>query len=249
MIKNITLSVILTLCVSCHTSSPLFQYKEGRKTSLTKDILEEFYETKETVLTPGDKISISIWSHNDMSVGSVNNVYSSTESSGKWLLVDDDGMVNIPRLGRLKLSGITVSEANYLLEQKYGETLRDPIINVRVLNHFITILGEVNNPGRYRLENEKISLVEAVGLAGGLTDYSENQSVDLVRIVNGEPIKFTLDLTNINALPKENIILKPRDVVYINHTKLKTWDKNLAKISLITSIITGIAVLAFSLVK
>ena len=248
MIKNITLSAILTLCVSCHVSSPLFQYKEGAS-SLTKEILTEFYETKEPLLAPGDKISISIWSHNDMSVGSVNNVYSSTEASGKWLLVDDDGNVNIPRLGRLKLSGITVNEANYLLEQKYGETLRDPIINVRVLNHFITVLGEVNNPGRYRLENEKLSLVEAVGLAGGLTDYSENQSIDLVRIVDGEPIKFTLDLTNINALPKEDIVLKSRDVIYINHTRLKTWDKNLAKISLITSIITGIAVLVSSLAR
>ena len=216
---------------------------------MTKEILTEFYETKEPLLAPGDKISISIWSHNDMSVGSVNNVYSSTEASGKWLLVDDDGNVNIPRLGRLKLSGITVNEANYLLEQKYGETLRDPIINVRVLNHFITVLGEVNNPGRYRLENEKLSLVEAVGLAGGLTDYSENQSIDLVRIVDGEPIKFTLDLTNINALPKEDIVLKSRDVIYINHTRLKTWDKNLAKISLITSIITGIAVLVSSLAR
>jgi len=197
----------------------------------------------EPVLTAGDKITISVWGHRELSIGSVNSIYTSGEETGKWLILDIDGKVNLPKIGRVKVGGLTTKEANYFLEQQYSTILKDPIINIRVLNHFVTILGEVNNPGRFSLDNEMVSLVEILGLAKGLTAYSKNDSIELIRIVNGESIKLTVNLTELASLPQKNVILQPDDIIHVGASKAKANDRNLGKASLITSIITGAAVI------
>lgn len=234
--------LIISLLSSCHTSKPLFGHVEN---SLLNDSLAiQLLTSVEPILKAGDKITISIWNHNDLSIGSVNSVYTSNKATGKWLQLDDEGKVNLPKIGRIQLKGLTVKEANYFLEQQYSNILKDPIINIRVLNHFVTVLGEVINPGRYSLDNETISLVEILGEAKGLTAYSQNEAIELVRIVNGQSIKLTVNLTDLASLPQKNIILQPDDIIHVGATKAKSNDRNLGKISLITSIVTGVAVIA-----
>ena len=94
------------------------------------------------------------------------------------------------------------------------------------------------------MDNETISLVEILGEAKGLTAYSENEAIELVRIINGQSIKLTVNLTDLVSLPERNIILQPDDIIHVGATKAKSNDRNLGKISLITSIVTGIAVIA-----
>ncbi len=227
---------------SCFTSKPLFSKVENQQ--LNDSLAIQLLTSVEPTLKAGDKITISIWNHNDLSIGSVNSVYTSNEATGKWLQLDDEGKVNLPKAGRIQLKGLTVKEANYFLEQQYSDILKEPVVNIRVLNHYVTILGEVTNPGRYSLDNETISLVEILGEAKGLTAYSRNEEIELVRIVNGQSIKLTVDLTDLVTLPEKNIILQPDDIIHVGATKAKSNDRNLGKISLITSIVTGIAVIA-----
>jgi len=144
---------------------------------------------------------------------------------------------------------LTVKEANYFLEQSYSSILKDPIINIRVLNHFVTVLGEVNKPGRYSLNSETISLVEILGEAKGLTAYSKNEDIELIRIVNGQSIKWRANLTDLAILPTKNILLQPDDIIHVGATKAKVNDRNLGKASLITSIVTGVAVIISVFVK
>ncbi len=210
---------------------------------LNDSLVFQILKPIEPVLKMGDKITMSIWNHNDLSIGSVNSVYTSNEGTGKWLLLDDEGKINLPKIGRVKLGGLTVKEANYFLEQQYGVILKDPIINIRVLNHFVTVLGEVNNPGRYSLDNETVSLIEILGEAKGLTAYSKNESVELIRILNGQSIKLSVDFSDLVSLPDKNIILQPDDIIHVGATKAKSNDRNLGKVSLITSIVTGVAVI------
>ena len=163
--------------------------------------------------------------------------------------LDDEGKVNLPKIGRTKIAGLTVKEANYFLEKTYAEILKDPTINIRVLNHFVTVLGEVNNPGRYSLDNETISLVEILGEAKGLTAYSKNEEIEIVRIVNGQSLKWRVNLTDLATLSSRNIVLQPDDIVHVGATKAKANDRNLGKASLITSIVTGAAVIISVFVK
>lgn len=235
-------SMFALLClVSCQTSQPLFSY---HSTPIANDSLaKQLLIPVEPVLASGDKITMSIWGHNDLSIGSVNSVYTSNESTGKWLILDKEGLANLPQIGRVKLAGFTVKEANYFLEQRYGAILKDPIINVRVLNHFVTVLGEVKAPGRYSLNNEMLTLIDALAQAGGLGDYAQNDDVELVRIINGQSVKLSVNLLDLSSLPSQNIALQPKDIVYVGATRTKDQDRNLSKISLITSIATGLAVI------
>ena len=241
MLRLCSFLLLTFLLSSCQTSKPIFSTVVN---PVVNDSLAlQFNKIVEPVLKTGDKITMSIWNHNDLSIGSVNSVYTSNASTGKWLQLDDEGKVNLPKIGRTKISGLTVKESNYFLEQAYSGILKDPIINIRVLNHFVTVLGEVNNPGRYSLDNETISLVEILGEAKGLTGYSKNEAVELVRIINGQSVKWSVDLTDLSALPSKNIILQPDDIIHVGATKAKANDRNLGKASLITSIVTGLAVI------
>jgi len=237
VILLITASLLIT---SCQSTQPLFEYKS---IEANQSMLKEFYIPSEPILTEGDKITLSIWGHEELSIGSVNSVYTSNEKSGKWLVLDPEGKVNLPRIGRIKLGGLTVKEAGYYLEQQYGRILTNPIINVRVLNHFVTVLGEVNKPGRYNLENDAVSLIELLGMAEGLSNYSQNEKLEVIRIINDQPVKLTIDLTDLASLPQKNITLQRDDVVYIGPTKRKDKDRNLEKATLVASIATGIAVI------
>ena len=241
MYKIFTSILIISFLSSCHTSKPLFSSIQDIE--LNDSLASQILVSVAPVLKTGDKITMSIWNHNDLSIGSVNSVYTSNESTGKWLQLDDEGKVNLPKIGRTKLMGLTVKEANYFLEQQYDAILKNPIINIRVLNHFVTVLGEVNNPGRYRLDNEMVSLVEILGEAKGLTAYSKNESIELVRIINRQSIKLTVNLTELVSLPNKNIVLQPDDIIHVGATKAKSNDRNLGKVSLITSIVTGVAVI------
>ena len=241
MFKILSFLCLVSLFTSCQTSNPLFS--KVSNPALNDALSIEFMTVAEPVLKTGDKITMSIWNHNDLSIGSINSVYTSNESTGKWLQLDDEGKVNLPKIGRTKLIGFTTKEANYFLEQAYSGILKDPIINIRVLNHFVTVLGEVNNPGRFSLDNETISLVDILGEAKGLTAYSKNESIELIRIVNGQSLKWSVNLTDLAILPSKNIALQPDDIIHVGATKAKANDRNLGKVSLITSIVTGVAVI------
>ncbi len=231
------LSLILS---SCSTPTTLFTDTEDSSARLP----QSFYgKVQDPVLGPGDKITISIWGHEDLSIGSVNSIYNSNEETGKWVILDDDGMVNLPKIGRVKISGYTAKEANFFLEQQYQKHLKDPIINIKILNHYVTVLGEVNRAGNYKIDNERVSLIQLLGEAGGLTDYAKADGIRLIREEKNISTHYHIDLSNAELLHQQNIILQPNDVVYVIPKKGKETGKKAAKAAPFVGIITGVAVL------
>ena len=186
---------LLSLLASC--SSPQQLFESNRQTSSNRQILQQHFSPKEPVIQAGDKITLSIWGHEELSIGSVNSVFSSNESTGKWIVVDNDGEVNLPQIGRVKVAGYDVKEINYMLESKYSKLLKDPIINVKVLNHFVTVLGEVNSPGKYQLDNEQVSLVQMIGEAKGLSAYAKGQDIKVIRNVTRQPVELIVNMTDL----------------------------------------------------
>ena len=197
----------------------------------------------EPTLSPGDKISISIWGHEDLSIGSINSPYMTDEETGRWVILDKEGEVNLPKIGRVNLAGYNVKEAGYFLEELYVKHVQNPVVNVRVLNHFVTILGEVNKPGKYRIDNEEVNLIELLGEAEGYTLYAKMDEVQLIREVNGKNVKFPIDFTGIGSLNTGNAILNPDDIIYVPAIKRKSSDEALKRAIPIASIATGIALI------
>jgi len=237
----IALSIAAFLLSSCTTSKSLFQSDLTAIENASN--LSTHFINIEPTLKPGDKITMSIFGHDEWSVGSINTNFSTNEATGRWLLLDADGQVNLPRIGRLKLAGYTAKEVNYLLEQKYAEIIKNPIINVRVLNHFVTVLGEVNKPGKYRIENEETNLIQMLGMAQGLSPYAENTRLKIIRTVNNRPVELSIDMTDLVTAHQYNITLRPDDVVYIESNRKKSSEEFFKIATPLAGIATAVAVL------
>ncbi len=213
------------------------------------EILTKYFKAKEPVLQSGDKITISIWGHEDLSIGSVNSAFASNEETGKWVVLNNDGEVNLPKIGRIKLSGLNLKEVNYQLETSYSKYIKNPIINVRVLNHYVTVLGEVNKPGKYELDNETIRLVEMLGQAEGLGEYANAKHIKIIRTVNQQPVELITDMSQLISLRDYNVILQPGDVVVVSSNGKKSLDEKLKRATPVAGIITAVALVVSLILK
>ncbi len=143
-------------------------------------------------------------------------------------LIDVNGNIEFPVLGTLKLGGLSRSEANKYLKTKLSEYIVNPIVNIRLANFTISVLGEVKNPGTYTIDDERISLTQALGLAGDLTIFGRRDNVFLIREVNGKKKYSKFDLTSINVVNSPNYYLTQNDVIYIepNNAKIRASSYN-----------------------
>ena len=136
-------------------------------------------------------------------------------------LVNKDGDINFPILGALKVLDKSTRELAAELEAALGRYVKDPLVNVRIQNFKVTVLGEVRNPGVFRVENETISILEALGRAGDLTIQGERTSVTLIRTEDNEQKRISVDLTQQNLFDSPYYYLAQNDVLYVAPNKAK----------------------------
>jgi len=136
-------------------------------------------------------------------------------SNGQTYLVEADSTVALPMLGHVKVAGLTRVEASTYIEALYRKELKDPIIELKIINLKVTVLGEVKNQGIYMLSREHTPLIEIIGSAGGLTDKASSKNIKIIRGDLQSPQVFELDLTDIKTLSDPRIMLQNNDVIYI----------------------------------
>ena len=134
-------------------------------------------------------------------------------------LVDQAGEIDFPVIGKLKIEGLSPDELRNLLRDRLSDYLKDPIINIRLLNFTVTILGEVNRPGTYPVGGEQITLLEALGFAGDLTVRGIRENVLVIRDFNGTKVYTRIDLTSKNMVKSPVYYLTQNDVVYVEPNK------------------------------
>ena len=194
--------------------------------------------TYEHRINVDDKLSVSLWNHDNMSIGSVFGIYNSNEVYGKWILVDTDGNAMMPKIGKVNLVGLTVTEAADTLAVLYAEILVNPILVVKVLNREVTVLGEVRTPGKYILEKESNTLTELIGSAQGFEFYADKENILLLRNNKSYHIDFTkLEYNNYQVL------VQAGDVISVPSRNGKMVDKRAPTLIAFASAITAIAVL------
>lgn len=130
-------------------------------------------------------------------------------------LIDKEGSIDFPVIGKLKVAGLSAEELRVLLRQKLSDYLKDPIINIRLKNFTVTILGEVNRPGTYPVNGERITILEALGFAGDLTVKGVRNNVMVIRDFDGTKVYTRLDLTKKEAMSSPVFYLTQNDVVYV----------------------------------
>jgi polysaccharide export outer membrane protein len=134
-------------------------------------------------------------------------------------IVDKSGNIDFPVIGQVKVSGLTAEETKALLKEKLAAYLKDPIINIRLKNFTVTILGEVKQPGTYPVIGEQITILEALGLANDLGIKGKRDNVLVIREFNGTKIYHRIDLTSKEALNSPVYYLTQNDVVYVEPNK------------------------------
>ncbi|RXJ45955.1 polysaccharide biosynthesis/export family protein [Gelidibacter gilvus] len=166
-------------------------------------------------------------------------------------LIDYNGNIEFPVLGTLHIAGMTRIELTEMLKEKISEYAKDPIINIRLVNFTVTIIGEVGNPGTYTIQDERISLPEALGMAKDLTIYGKRQNVLLIREVDGKKKFAKIDLTSVNAISSPLYYLQQNDVIVVepNKAKIRSSSYNQNNSVLISAIGTLTTIIAVFLIK
>ena len=132
-------------------------------------------------------------------------------------LIDENGNIDFPVLGKIKLAGLTRSQATDMMQKKLSQYIKDPTVNINLVNFRITVLGEVTRPGTYTISHEKITLPEALGMAGDLTIYGMRKDVVVIREIEGQKTFYHVDLTsNQSVFDSPVYYLDQNDIVYVS---------------------------------
>lgn len=166
-------------------------------------------------------------------------------------LIDYEGYIEFPVLGKIKMAGLTRTEATAMLKEKIKVYARDPIVNIRLANFTVTIIGEVNSPGTFTIQDERITLLEALGLANDLSIFGQRKNVLLIREVDGQKKFAKIDLTSINAVNSPLYYLQQNDVIVVepNNAKIRQSNYNPNNGLLISAIGTLTTIVAVFIVN
>lgn len=137
-------------------------------------------------------------------------------------LVNKEGMIDFPVLGQLKLGGKTRDEITTMMKDKLNKYLKTPIVNIRIMNYKVTVQGEVTRPGSYTINSERITLPEALSLAGDLTIYGKRNNVLIIREIDGKKSINRVDLTKADFINSPFYYLSQNDYVYVEPNGAKS---------------------------
>jgi polysaccharide export outer membrane protein len=256
----IVLAVIFSSAISsCSTPKNIPYFKDVPDTAKQRIIDQAAYYTP--VIQPDDILQVNIqtldanttaqlnqqnavsWPNNN---GSQTGSTSAIPSNISGYLVDREGFVILPLLGKVSVKGKTTDQVRDDIRGKAAEFYKDPVVNVRFANFKVTVLGEVARPSSYIMPNEKITLLDAIGMAGDLTIYGKRENVLLIRDNNGKKEFVRFDLNSSNIFSSPYFFLHQGDVVYVepNKSKVASTDATqVRRIAILTSAVTLLIVI------
>lgn len=208
-----------------------------REKGITDDALKSYYEAKlpDYKLKSKDELYIQITSLDDPStnilskfgnLSNSNNIISPYGASLSSFEVDRYGYVLLPLIGEIKVENRSIPEVSAMLQDSLSHILSKPTVTVKLVNRYVSVLGEVQNPGHFSYSQEKLTVFNALGLAGDITDYGDRNNIILARNENGKNMRINIDLTSSEIMGSEYYYLRPNDMVYVKPMRKKYWGMN-----------------------
>ena len=235
---NLTILFVVLALTSCKSTKEIsyFQDIEDYQKATPTEVV--YYNAK---ICPDDQLAISV-SSIDPNAVAVFNV-------GGTYLVDSQGYINYPVLGKLEVAGKTRPELIAELEKEISKYVKSPIVTVNITNFKISVLGEINRPGTIVIGSERVSILDAISLAGDLTIQGQRDNILLIRDNNGvkEYARFNLNSSDILSSPY--YYLQQNDIVYVEPNKARKGNSKYSQnaqynVSLISTIISAVSVIA-----
>lgn len=181
--------------------------------------------------------------------------YTTAQPTLQTYLVSNEGTIDFPVLGELKLGGLTKKQAEQMIVEKLKPYIKEiPIVTVRMVNYKISVIGEVARPGTFTINNEKVNLLEALAMAGNMTVYGLRDNVKLIREdYNGKQQIITLDLNKAETILSPYYWLQQNDIVYVTPNKAKARNSDIGNSTSLwfsaTSIVVSLASLLVTILK
>ena len=256
---SIIVLLVAVLATSCISQRRLSYLRDV--TAVSADSINKTYQTlDENYITKGDMLSIFVNALDiqavqafNMPVANVQNLGSKMVTSntgsgslqGYW--VDPEGNIDFPVLGKLHIEGMTTTQLKDTLTQLISRSVKDPIININFMNFFVTVLGEVKNPGRHAVNSQGMTIFEALGLAGDLTIYGKRNNVLVSREVNGKMEFARLNLNDQAIFASPYYHIRQNDVIYVEPNNARAISSQ--NIPLYLSVITTLGSMATVIVS
>lgn len=207
-------------------------------------------------LKPYDELYIRITSLDEAAANVFANANSQQELTGMQPYgaslvshtINKEGYLQLPLIGNVLIKDKTIAQVSQIITDSLIHILSQPIVNVKLVNRYISVLGEVRNPGHFTFTQEKLTIYDALGLAGDMTIYANRQEVLLSRNENQKNTITKIDLTNPEILGSNYYYLRPNDMVYVKPMNKRVWGMAQFPFALILSTITT-ALLIYTVVK
>jgi polysaccharide export outer membrane protein len=204
-------------------------------------------EVKPYLIHENDWLEMHIFSNDGFRLVDVTstNITSSASSEGITYLVEENGAVKLPVIGRVPLKGMSIKEAENFLQEKYSVYYKDPFVILRVVSRqAIVFMNDGGKGSVIHLENDHTTLFEALALAGGITDYSKANSIKIIRGNIKNPEVFMADVSTIEGLKNSTLQVYPNDIIYIDsgsNLRKRITTEIVPYISLLTSFLVLLA--------
>jgi len=222
VLKFLAITLSIVSLVSCVSKEKILYIQQGVKSDNNNSF--------EITIQPDDVLQINVLSENpevtipyNMQTTLMIGVSEENPEQRRQIsyLVDSNGMIDYPVLGKIKLAGLSKSEAIIHIQNLLKEHIKDAVVNIRIMNFKFTVLGEVNRPGSFSNPSERITLLEALGQAGDMTIYGTRNNILVIRENNGTKTTQRVDITKPDFINSEWYYLSQNDVVYVEPNKTR----------------------------
>lgn len=245
---------IIVLVSSCSANKQIIYFQDIQNTK-SADI-ENSAVYKEPVIQPDDNLSINIFTLNQQTGAIINqaaatpilggNANSAMSQQVTGFIVDKNGDIELALAGKIHVAGLTTYEARQTVRETVVKYYNEPNVQLRFANFKVSVLGEVNSPSTYNMPNEKVSIMDALSLAGDLTVYGRRDNVLIVRDNNGKKQYAHVNLNSSEIFNSPFFYLKQNDLVYVEPNKAKNTANNASQVQVIGIITSVLSVLVLA---
>ena len=243
------------LFASCVPQKKMLYLKEAQMLTETQSINYVNERSVNYRLQPGDNLYIRyINVVDERAASSLNGENSSRTVSSDAAIylqsytLDEDGCIELPLMGKMVLKNMTVDEAKATLQAELNKYINQTTIIVKLSNFNLTVLGEVQKPGMFKVYQSQINLFEAISLAGNMTNFAKKNEVRIIRQTDNGSEILTVDMGSADILSSPYYYLKPNDIIYVEPLKIKQWGFTTFPYSTVFSIVS-LAVVLYNLFK
>ncbi|MCX4264801.1 MAG: polysaccharide export protein [Muribaculaceae bacterium] len=255
--KSLVLSGVIAIAMaSCSTSKTTLPYFSDMSQTAAGELPAMDYLIR---LQPEDELQITVNSEVPEATSAYNlplfnpveraDIKLSSQPTSQTYIVDSKGNIDYPVLGSIHVQGMTIEQLKDYLTAEIAKEVKDPIVTVNLMNFKVAIGGEVKTPNTYKVNGNRITILDALAMAGDLTEYGERANVLIIREENGQRSYAHIDLNKSDLLRSPYYYLKQNDYIYVSPNKIKQANSkyntnNSYKLSVTSTIVSACSVIA-----